>query len=110
MKNFIPEDRINHIAPLFTNLVKDSMYLHALAVKEDLPCSKSVGTLLILKVMEYARELGIDKLSAHVWSNNSRVLKVLLKKGFEVYDRISLPDHPLLPDRNEMYLLTYTIK
>lgn len=107
MKSFIPMERIEYLSPMFSNLVPDSMYLHALAVKE-LKASISVATVLILNVIDRARSLGIKKLSAHVWANNDRVLNVLLRKGFEVYDRITFPHHSLLPDRNEMFLLVYS--
>lgn len=108
MTSFIPADRIEHLAPFFNNVVPESMYLHALAVKEGRG-AMSIGTMLILQVMDIAKKLGLARLSAHVWANNSRVLNVLLRKGFQVYDQILFPTHPLLPDRNEMYLLSYAI-
>lgn len=108
MTSFIPKDRIEHIAALFSRLVPDSMYLHALAVKEY--ASTSIGRIMILKVIDYARRLGINKLSAHVFVSNSKVLKVLLQKGFEIFDKITFSEHPLLPDRHEMYLLSYNIR
>lgn len=107
MQAFIPMDRIEHISPLFFPRVPDSLYLHALAVKQY--ASTSIGRILILKVIDYAKSLGIKKLSAHVFANNSKVLKVLLRKGFEIFDKITFADNPLLPDRKEMFLLSYEV-
>lgn len=109
MLTFIPQDRIEHISALFKNLVDDSLYLHAIAVRE-IPSGHNIGTVLVLKAIEYAKTLGITKLSAHVWSHNSKVLRVLLKKGFEIYDVITLQNHPRLPGQNQMFLLSYSIK
>lgn len=112
MRSFIPADRITHIEPLFSKSVPDSLYLHALAAKPKAEhiAKNSVGRCLFLKAVDYAKSVGVNKLSAHVWLNNDRVLEVALKLGFEVYHRISFPYHPLLAHRNEMLLLSYTIK
>lgn len=109
MTTFIPEERISHISDLFTNLVPDSIYLHALAVKQHIGKS-SIGRTLIRKVGEYARTIGIEKLSAHVWCDNKRVLQTLLKGGFEVHSHIVLEKHPLLPERSEMMLLVSNVR
>lgn len=108
MQTFIPKERIEHIANFFNYFVPDSLYLHALAVREEI-ASYSMASSLILKIIQYATKLGIKKLSAHVWQNNERVLNVLLRKGFTVYKRIKLDHHALLPNKDEMILLSYVI-
>jgi ribosomal protein S18 acetylase RimI-like enzyme len=109
IRTFVPEARIAHLAELFSNLVPESIYLHALAVKQDAGYC-SIGRGLILKVIESAKLLGVKRLSAHVRCDNDRVLNILLKKKFEIYRKIKLESHPLLPGQNEILLLAYTIR
>jgi len=49
---------------------------------------KGVGTLLVEKACEVAKEKGFTFLSIHTWENNRKMIQFSIKNGFEIIKRI----------------------
>ncbi|MBA2654717.1 MAG: GNAT family N-acetyltransferase [Gammaproteobacteria bacterium] len=106
MRTFIPEERINHIADLFCDLLPNSMYIHALAVKPEV-MKHNIGYRLLCKVQAFSKLEGFDTINAHV-SRQNKVFTSLTHAGFSVHKKIYLAPHLLLP--TEMMLLFQSLK
>jgi ribosomal protein S18 acetylase RimI-like enzyme len=82
-----------------------SLYISGVAVSDGCR-GHGIGSKLIDRERERARELGCDSLSALVFSGNHGSLRLLGRHGFEVVDRRPVVPHELLEYTGEVLLLS----
>ncbi len=104
MKNFFPQDRIDHFKVFFSAPVKDSYFLDAICVEEDFR-SKGIGSILIKQTKIKAINEGYDSLCLLLFKDNSKAQRLYKRNGFEVIGRINLAAHELMPHEGGCLLM-----
>lgn len=104
----IPTDRINYImAPMFQNPVKDSLYLHALAISPTYH-----GQYVSVKLWNYtcnmAKNKSFKSVTGHVWRDNKAILLYKLF-GAKAIAHLDIKRTPLLPHDGGMILMQKTL-
>lgn len=104
LRSLISKEKLAIIEPYINSVVKDSMYIHTLAVSEQYrhtPC----GIILGKKIEQIAIEKNMRCLSAHVWRDNIPVYQGLKMAGFMEIEDLAIEPHPDLPHIGGMVLL-----
>lgn len=101
---FIPEERILHLKNFYASKIKNSLYLHALAVSEEAR-GKGIASKLLEKVNEKAVSQGLNSVSLDVWCDNSAAISLYKKFGYKTVNTIDIPYHRLLPHQNGMQVM-----
>lgn len=95
-RDFIPPERLAHLAPFEALQDWDSYFISALAV---VPAwrRRGLGAALLDAAAQKARAGGFPRLSLHVWADNAAALAFYAKTGFVEAGRADMPPHPRLP-------------
>jgi ribosomal protein S18 acetylase RimI-like enzyme len=104
MRTFVPKKRLAVFEAFYASKVKDSFYIHAIAVHPKFR-NFSIDTDLFKFCKDMAIASGYDYLSAHVWQGNKISLNNLKMAGFVEIEKIAIEPHKLLPYKKGMVLL-----
>jgi len=98
----LPGERAEHIRPMLRLLDLGSVFLNALAVSDQCH-SRGIGRHLLEWAPTRARDLGLPRLSLHVWTDN---LPAREYKGFVDIEVADVTPHPRHPLRGGSVLMT----
>ncbi len=92
---FLRQKRRSHIQPLLEVHDWGSMFLNALAVSADCR-GLGIGTRLLNWAEWRTQSAGLDRLSLHVWADNTNAVNFYKARGFVEYKIASVARHPKL--------------
>jgi len=95
-RDWVPVDRLAHLAPFDAVQDPGSCFLSALAVDPHWR-GRGIADRLMAAVELRAATEGFDRLTLHVWADNEPARRFYLKHGFEVSAVAAIPPHPGLP-------------
>jgi len=95
MKKFFPSDRLEHVRPYYTAPVGRSLFLDAIAVKDEYR-GKGIGRALISLTQEKARKSGYDALTLIAFAENRNARRLYERMGFETVEKIEIRPHELI--------------
>lgn len=97
-------ERHDHVRPMLELQDWGSMFLNSLAVGDG-----HRGSGIGAKLLDWAEartvEAGYDRLSLHVWADNSPALKFYKLRGFVEVAVAAIPPHPRLPHHGGSILM-----
>lgn len=96
MRSFFPAERLEHFKEFFSARVEDSFLLDALCVDKE-HRGHGVGSELLSRTIERARENGFSNLSLIVFGDNQKAIRFYVGHGFTVVRKIELKEHELIP-------------
>ena len=99
----VPAERQDHIRALLQLQDWDSMFLNALAVSEKCR-GLGVGTWLLNWARKCAEAAGFDRLSLHVWEDNTTAVNFYKARGFVEMGIARVAEHPRLPHTGSMLM------
>ncbi|HYD64470.1 GNAT family N-acetyltransferase [Azospirillum sp.] len=100
----VPADRLEHLRPLRQAWDPGSLYISSLAV-DPVQQGRGIGRRLLGHACRHARDTGFNRVTAHVWADNTAARHVYHEQGFEPFSHAAIPWHPLLPHRGGTLLL-----
>ncbi len=109
MKNFLPEDRLEHFKSFYSSRVEDSLLLNALCVDERFR-GKGIGTRLITLTKKKAKEEDLRALSLIVFADNTDAQRVYVRCGFKAVESVELKSHELIPHEGGCLLMKCEIE
>jgi GNAT superfamily N-acetyltransferase len=92
----LPPGRHEHVQPMLALQDWGSLFLNALAVS-DRCRGKGVGSRLLDWAESQAREQRFDRLSLHVWADNTSAVAFYRARGYAELDLARIPPHERLP-------------
>jgi len=95
-RDWVPVDRLAHLAPFDAAQDPGSCFLSALAVDPHWR-GRGIADRLIRAVEGRAVNEGFDRLTLHVWADNEPARRLYRKHGFEELAVAAIPPHPRLP-------------
>lgn len=104
ISSFVSQEKLKIIEPYFKSIIKNSMYIHTLAVAPEYR-HMSCGLLLCKEIESIAKNKNMACLSAHVWCDNTLVYNGLKMIGCEIIEHIPIANNPNLFHQGGMYLL-----
>lgn len=104
MKNFLPEDRLEHFKSFYSSRVEDSLFLNALCVDERFR-GQGIGTELIFLTKKKAKEIGYKALSLMVLADNTEAQRLYSRCGFIIAEAVELKSHELIPHEGGCFLM-----
>jgi len=104
LREFVPEERLQPLEPLFSARVENSLYLDTLAVDQDLR-GRGVGKKLVELTKRKALDMGLDSLSLIVNVNNQDALGLYRNLGFQAVREIPLQILELEPNGGDSMLM-----
>lgn len=109
MRNFLPEDRLEHVKSFYASRVEDSLFLNALCVDERLR-GNGIGTRLIALTKKKAEKSGFRTLSLMVLADNTAAQRLYARCGFETVEPVELKSHELIPHEGGCLLMKCEIE
>ncbi|UCE07673.1 MAG: GNAT family N-acetyltransferase [bacterium] len=109
MKNFLPEDRLEHFKSFYSSRVEDSLFLNALCVDERFR-GKGIGTKLISLTKKKAKESSFKALSLMVLADNKDAQRLYSRCGFKIAEAVELKSHELIPHEGGCLLMKCEIE
>jgi GNAT superfamily N-acetyltransferase len=103
----LPAGRYEHVRAMLEVQDWGSMFLNALAVS-DRCRGNGVGTRLLDWAEERAREAGSNRLSLHVWADNTEAVKFYTARGFVALRVAEVTPDARLPHVGGSLLMTKT--
>lgn len=91
----LPRRLEDHIRPMLTLQDRDSMFLNALAVDGE-SRHRGIGGRLLDWALARARELGLPRVSLHVWADNHAARAFYKARGFIDVGIADVAPHPRL--------------
>ncbi len=107
MRQQIPNDRLEHLAPFFSSRVENSLYLSAIAVTDNHQHQGVASQLLSYATNQLAQEY--SSLSAHIWADNTAALHFYKKHGFTIEQALAIESHPRLVHSGGMLLMVKSL-
>jgi len=101
----LPGERAEHIRPMLRLLDWGSMFLNALAVSDQCH-GRGIGSHLLDWALTRARDLGLPRLSLHVWADNLPAREYYKARGFVDIGVADVAPHPRLPHRGGSVLMS----
>ncbi len=109
MKNFLPQDRLDHFRSFHSARVEDSLLLYALYVDERFR-GNGIGTQLITLTKKKAKEEGLNALSLMVFADNTVAQRLYARCGFKTVKSVELKPHELIPHEGGCLLMKCEIE
>lgn len=109
MKNFFPQDRLEHFKSFYSSRVEDSLLLNALCVDERFR-GKGIGTQLINLTKKKAKEEDLEALSLMVLADNADAQRLYVRCGFKTLESVELKSHELIPHEGGCLLMKCEIE
>lgn len=97
-------ERHDHVRPMLEVQDWGSMFLNCLAVS-DAHRGAGIGARLLDWAEARTADGGCDRLSLHVWADNTRAVNFYKARGFVQLDVAGIPWHPRLPHRGGSILM-----
>jgi ribosomal protein S18 acetylase RimI-like enzyme len=104
MALFFPRERLDHLRFFYETRVENSLYLDSLAVDPSFQ-RRGIGTALLERTKERARQMGFDALSLMVFADNRNALELYKKADFETVQRVELAPNGFIPHEGGCLLL-----
>jgi len=104
MKNFLPQDRLEHFKSFNSARVEGSLLLYALYVDERFR-GKGIGTRLITLTKKKAKKEGLEALSLMVFADNLDAKRLYVRCGFKTVKSVELKPHALIPHEGGCLLM-----
>jgi GNAT superfamily N-acetyltransferase len=104
MKNFLPQDRLEHFKAFNSARVEGSLLLYALYVDERFR-GKGIGARLITLTKKKAKEEGLNALSLMVFADNIDAHRFYVRCGFKTVKSVELKPHELIPHEGGCLLM-----
>lgn len=104
----LPPDRLAHMAAFNETQDWGSYFLSALAVDPSWRRRGIAGRLLDW-VYGRARSGGFDRVTLHVWADNTGAQHLYVKEGFQEIARADVPWHERLPHRGGSVLMRRSV-
>lgn len=104
----IPQDRLDHLAPLSNAPLPESQYISLLAVNEK-QRNQGIGSQLLALAETTAKATGTTQVSLRVWKDNTNAIGFYQHHGFTVSQSIDIASHRRLPHTGGMALMVKTI-
>ena len=101
----LPRTLEDHIRPMLRLQDWNSMFLNALAV-DDHHRRCGIGGRLLDWALDRARDLGLPRLSLHVWSDNLAAREYYKSRGFVEIGVADVAPHPRLAHRGGSVLMS----
>lgn len=101
-------ERHNHIRPMLELQDWGSMFLNSLAVG-DAHRGSGIGARLLSWAETQAAEAGYDRLSLHVWADNTPAVNFYRARRFVQVGIARIPAHPRLPHDGGSILMRHAI-
>ena len=108
MRQYFPENRLDHLSDFYAARVDDSFFLDALCVDQRLR-RNGVGSRLISLTKKKAKQSGFEVLSLIVFADNTKALTVYHQHGFEVQAPVELNSHKHIPHEGGCLLMKSSI-
>jgi len=109
MRQFFPEDRLEHLKHVLSVRVENSLYLDTLCVDEKFRGNGVGGKLLSLTKKKAADE-GFNALSLVALADNTNAHRLYYRCGFEIISHIEMEAHELIPHEGGAYLMGCNLK
>jgi ribosomal protein S18 acetylase RimI-like enzyme len=104
MRNFLPEDRLEHFKSFYASRVENSLFLNALCVNDQFR-GKGIGTQLISLTEKKARDDGFNAVSLIVLADNTDAQRLYARCGFKTVKAVELNSHDLIPHEGGCLLM-----
>jgi ribosomal protein S18 acetylase RimI-like enzyme len=101
----LPRERHEHIRPMLELQDWGSMFLNALAVDEACR-GRGIGNRLLGWAATRAQDLGFDRLSLHVWTDNTGARDFYKARGFVELGLAQVGPHPRLAHKGGSVLMS----
>lgn len=95
-RDWVPADRLAHLAPFDEARDPGSCFLSALAVDPHWR-RRGIADRLMDAALKRAAAEGFDRVTLHVWADNHAARRLYEKHGFEEAGAAAIPPHPRLP-------------
>ncbi len=105
LTSFVPDERLQAIAPLMQAPLPESYYLHAVAVHAGYRRYGLARQLLETSLM-LAKTLGYRMASLHAWADNTAALRLYETVGFDESALITMPQAHAMGHVSGQWLLT----
>ena len=96
MRQFFPEDRLEHLKHVLSVRVENSLYLDTLCVDEKFR-GNGIGGKLISLTKKKAAEDGFKALSLVALADNTDAHRLYYRCGFEIVSHVEMESHELIP-------------
>ena len=104
MRQFFPQDRLEHLKYILSGRVENSLYLDTLCVDERFRGS-GIGGKLITLTKNKAAEEGLKAVSLITLADNTNAHRLYYRCGFEIISHLEMAAHELIPHRGGAYLM-----
>lgn len=104
MRNFLPEDRLEHFKSFYASRVADSLFLDALCVDGQFR-GRGIGTQLISLTKQKGIDAGFNALSLMVLADNTAAQHLYVRCGFKTVKTVELNSHDLIPHEGGCLLM-----
>ena len=104
MRQFFPEDRLEHLKHVLSVRVENSLYLDTLCVDEKFR-GNGIGGKLISLTKKKAAEDGFKALSLVALADNTDAHRLYYRCGFEIVSHVEMESHELIPHEGGAYLM-----
>jgi len=104
MRQFFPEDRLEHLKHVLSGRVENSLYLDTLCVDEKFR-GNGIGAKLISMTKKKAAEEGYNALSLIALADNTNAHRLYYRCGFEIASHVEMAAHELIPHEGGAYLM-----
>lgn len=104
MRQFFPEDRLEHLKHVLSVRVENSLYLDTLCVDEKFR-GNGVGGKLISLTKKKAAEDGFIALSLIALADNTNAQRLYYRWGFKIVSKVEMAAHELIPHEGGAYLM-----
>jgi GNAT superfamily N-acetyltransferase len=109
MKQFLPEDRLNHLKHFYSCRVKDSLYLSALFVTRGFR-RQGIAKKLIALTKDKAMDNRYHSLSLIVFTDNAMAMPLYENMGFIVVQQVGLQPNAFIHHRGGCSLMQLHLK
>jgi len=104
MRQFFPEERLEHLKHVLSGRVENSLYLDTLCVDEKFR-GDGIGAKLISMTKKKAAAQGYNALSLIALADNTNAHRLYYRCGFEIVSHVEMAPHELIPHEGGAYLM-----
>jgi ribosomal protein S18 acetylase RimI-like enzyme len=104
MRQFFPQDRLEHLKYILSGQVENSLYLDTLCVDERFR-GNGIGGRLISLTKKKAAEEGLKAVSLITLADNTNAHRLYYRCGFEIVSHLEMAAHELIPHEGGAYLM-----
>jgi ribosomal protein S18 acetylase RimI-like enzyme len=109
MRAFFPQERLQLLEDFFNSRVEGSLFLDTLAISPPYQ-GQGIGSQLIARVQQKARNLGYPSVSLIAWTHNQSAIRLYQRQGFQPVKSIQIEPHPRLPHQQGAILFNCVLE